>query len=90
MYSYKRFKNLKNGKQIDQLSEHGVPLDLSYQQENTEVVLFAYNDFYVELVVIKYTDEILALQCFKSLKKLKPYLHQVDISEIMPLLHCSR
>lgn len=73
---------------ISELNHHGVALDLAYAVRTTEAVLFAYNDFYVELVVQRYTDEILMLQCFKSSKKLAPYLHQVDISDISALLSC--
>jgi hypothetical protein len=44
----------------------------------------------VELVVEKYTDEILSINCFSSTKKLEPYLHQVDITDITSLLACSK
>ncbi len=43
---------------------------------------FVYLDLNVELVVEKFSDEILALNCFKSIRKPEPFLHQMDISEI--------
>lgn len=90
MYSFHLFKRLPPDVQIDQLRQDGVALDLAYSVRSAEAVLFAYNNFYVELLVACYVDEILSLKCFKSLKKLEPYLHQIDISEITPLLSCSR
>ena len=74
--------------QIDVLNQEGIALDLACTAKTAEGVLFAYNDFYVELVVEKYSDEILALKCFKSTRRLHPYLPQVDISQITSLLAC--
>jgi hypothetical protein len=90
MYSLRQFKKLAGEAQVEQLNSRAVPLDLAHTAKGTEAVLFAYNGFYVELVVEKYADAILAVKCFKSLKRLEPYLHQVDISEITDLLSCRR
>lgn len=90
MYSFHRFQNLPANLQIDQLSVHGIVLDLAHSIKGAEAVLFAYHDFYVELLMVKQTDEILSLRCFKSTKKLEPYLRQIDITEITVLLACSR
>jgi hypothetical protein len=76
--------------QIQQLSLDGISLDLAYYTGSAEAVLFAYSDFYVELVVQTCTDEILNINCFRCAKKLEPYLHQVDIGEINALLACSK
>lgn len=88
MYSLRQFKRLPTSVQMAQLNRNGVPLDLAYQVKTVETVLFAYNDFYVELLVAAHTDEILCLKVFKSLRKLAPYLPQVDISSITALLSC--
>lgn len=69
---------------------HGVSLDLACGLQGSEGVLFAYRDFYIELVVAKHTDDILCLNCFKDLGMLEPYLAQVDIGEVAPLLLCIR
>ena len=90
MYSLHRFKMLPAEKQVDQLSLYGTGLDLAYFTKGAEAVLFAYHDFYVELVVVPYTDEILAVRCFQSLRKLEPYLRQVNITPITALLTCSK
>ncbi|QEC57802.1 hypothetical protein FSB75_18465 [Flavisolibacter ginsenosidimutans] len=72
--------------QLDQLNSQGIPLDLAWMQRATEAVLFAYGDFYVELVVEKFTDEIVSVKCFKNTKRLEPYLRQISLAEILPLL----
>ena len=90
MYSFRRFQKLPSETQIEQVSVHGIALDLVCSGETEESVLFAYNDFYIELMMAKCTDEILSLRCFRRVKKLERYLHQIDISEITVLLACSR
>lgn len=90
LYSFRRFSKLSTEQQIHQLSLHGIALDLAYCTQGAEAVLFAYYDFYVELVVEKYIDEILSIKSFRSVRKLAPYLHQVDITEITALLACSK
>lgn len=86
MYSFHAFKRLPAERQMDELNAHGIGLDLACAVRNAEAVLFAYNNFYVELLLECVSDEILSLTCFKSPKKLDPYLQQVDISEITVLL----
>lgn len=89
-YSFHRFKALPAEAKIEQLSLHGHSLDLAYSTRGAEAVLFAYGDFYVELVVETISDEILGITCFRSVKKLRPYLQQINISEINALLACTR
>jgi hypothetical protein len=88
-YTLHRFKKLPAEQQVDELSLHGIPFDLAYTTHGAEAVLFGYHDFYVELVVEKYTDEILSIRCFQSPRQLAPYLQQIDITEIIALLACS-
>jgi hypothetical protein len=90
MYTFHRFKKLTAEKQIDELRLHGVPFDLAYKTNGAEAVLFGYHNFYVELVVEKYTDNIVALRCFQNTKKLVSYLPQINISEITDLLSCRK
>lgn len=90
LYSFYCFKRLPAERQLEQLILHATPLDLWYCIPGAEVVLFAYHNSYVELVVEKYTDEIHFIKCFRSVRKLTPYLHQIDITEIITLLACSK
>lgn len=88
LYAFHQFKMLNTYVQITHLNESGISLDLYYSCGNREHVLFAYNNFYVELIVEKITDEIITLHCFQSVKKLSPYLDQINISPITILLQC--
>jgi len=90
MYTFQQFKALPAELQIDELGQHGISLDLACNLQGSEATLFAYRDFYVELVVAKHTDEILCVNCFRNLNLLEPYLEQIDLSEISALLLCSR
>jgi hypothetical protein len=82
MISFNQFKSLPVESQVDQLSLHAISLDLSIEKKGVEVVLFSLNDFYVELHLDRFTDRILKISPFRSLKKLDSYLPQVDINEI--------
>lgn len=86
MYTFYRFKAQPPEVQMEELNLHGVSLDLANYTKETEAVLFAYHNFYVELVVQKYTDDIISINCFRNPQKLEPYLGQVDITEISSLL----
>ncbi|HYO20901.1 MAG TPA: hypothetical protein VER36_00765 [Flavisolibacter sp.] len=86
MYSFHQYKKFCSERQIALLNRDGVPLDLACTSQSDEVVLFAYNDFYVELGVATHSDEIVFIRCFRSVKKLEPYLRQIDIDEITALL----
>lgn len=89
-YTLHQFKKLPAERQIEKLNKDGVPLDLACVSKSTEAVLFAYEDFYVEVVVDPGSDEILAIKCFRSMKKLDPYLVQIDIGDITDLLLLNR
>ena len=90
LYPLHRFKMLPAEKQLEQLTLHAIPFDLYYCVSGGEAVLFGYHHFYVELIVEKYTDEILSVCCFQSTRRLAPYLQQIDITEITALLACSK
>jgi len=89
MISIHEFKTLTLEEQVDQLNLYAVSLDIYNIRKGSEVVLFALNDFYVELYVEPLSDEIRKITCFKSTRKLQSYLHQVDIEEITDLLKFS-
>lgn len=72
--------------QVEELQQAGVPLELSRFNKNVEIFLYALHGFYVELYVQVNSNELLLIKSFTSEKKLEPYLHQVNISEIRHLL----
>lgn len=86
MTTFGKFRLLSFDSRINTLMEEAVSLDLFITGRYTEVALFAMHDYYVELHVKRYTDIILAVKAFRSVKKLDAYLPQVDIEEIKCLL----
>ena len=86
MYTLHQFKGLANDAQLHQLNTDGVALDLAYTTQQTEAILFAYHDFYVEVIIALHSEDVLAIRCFKSVKKLEPFLAQIDIDEVNQLL----
>ena len=60
-------------------------MELLYCLDGFQYVLFAYNNFFIELVTDAKTNEICKIRCFKSMKKLERYLPYIDISEILSL-----
>jgi hypothetical protein len=85
LLSFQQFKSLHTYVQIKVLFEKAISMDLLYSLDGCEYVLFAYNNFYIELVVNAKTTEIFQVRCFKSVKKLEPYLPYIDISQILIL-----
>lgn len=86
MISFSQFKQLSPDLQSNYLITEGVNLDLKLTKRNIEVALFAVHDFYAEVYFQHKTSEILRITCFRSLKKLNPYLSQIDIDDITILL----
>ena len=83
MYRLSQFTRLPEELRIHELKAEGIVLDLVYSSNNKDAVLFAYNDFYVEIITRNHTDEILTVRCFRTFKRLEPYLSQVDISDLL-------
>lgn len=86
MTTFGKFRILSFDSRINTLMEEAVTLDLFITSRYTEVALFALHDYYVELHVKRYTDIILAVKPFRSLKRLDAFLPQVNIDEIKNLL----
>jgi hypothetical protein len=86
MVTIHQFKNLRQEHQIDCLKEFGAFLDLYRKQEENIVALYALESFYVELHIAKRSDRILEIRSFSNVKKLSPYLEQVNINAVTTLL----
>jgi hypothetical protein len=86
MISLNIFKRLTIEEQVELLNEQAVSLDVYYKKSGTEVALFSLGNFYVELYVEPFTDEIIKIKSFTSIKRLDTYLGQININEIIKLL----
>lgn len=86
MVSLKNFRKLDSEIQLHCLYGSGVNLELYLSLPEEEVVLYSLYDFYVEIYFDKYISKVTKLRSFKNMNLVKPYLKQVDISEIEELL----
>lgn len=86
--SLRRFQSLSLYQKLRFLHDHATPLKINYQAASTEADLYCYSDYYIELIAESRTNEVLRVNAFRSLKKLMPYLSQIDIGEITVLLSC--
>lgn len=83
--THEKFKRLSGEMQQNWVMRKGVFL-LDRTKDNYKVYLFSLDAFYVELF-FAIGDSQLQFQCsFADLEALEPYLHMVDISELICLL----
>ena len=82
MITLKKFRKLDYEVQLHCLYGSGVNLELYRTINEQEVVLYSLGDFYVEIFFNSDITRVLHVNAFHSLKKLDPYLRNVDISEI--------
>jgi hypothetical protein len=86
MISIHQFKRWQPDVQLDYLNSYGVALGISLVRKDMEVILFSLHDFYVRISYKRKTNKIKEVSCFRSMKKLEPFLDQVNIDEIIILL----
>lgn len=82
MVTLHQFKNLRQEHQINCLKKYGAYLDLFRKKGNDTIALYALQSFYVELHIAKQSDHILSIKSFSSIKRLAPYLKQVNIDAL--------
>jgi hypothetical protein len=82
MVTLGNFKKLDYEVQLHFLYGSGVNLELYRTINEQEVVLYSLGNFYVEIYFNSQITRVLQLKPFHSVKKLEPYLPNVDISEI--------
>jgi hypothetical protein len=80
-----QFCLLSQYEQIDLLYNEGIFIGKIRLGKNYKV-LYQVNDFYVEITYQQYRYLVDEIFCFKSTRKLDPYLHQMEINHIYPLL----
>ena len=82
MITLKKFRKLDYEVQLHCLYGSGINLELYRTVNEWEVVLYSLGNFYVEIYFNHEITRVLHIKAFQSLKKLDPYLRNVDISEI--------
>jgi hypothetical protein len=89
MLSAHQFKQADIHFQISYVNNKGVCLNVCIHRGNVKVALYALDTFYVEVYYDVECNMINQVKCFTSLKKLEPYLGQINIDEITSLLKAS-
>jgi hypothetical protein len=86
MISVHQFKHADIQSKSCYLNGNGVYLDICIHKDNAIVALYGLHGYYVEVCYEKESNMINKIKCFTSLKKLDPFLKQVNIDEIILLL----
>lgn len=86
MISFLQFNRRDIQSKSNYLNNHGVCLNMSIHRGVFIVTLFDLHGFYVEVCYEKETNMISRINSFASLKKLEPFLKQINIEEIILLL----
>lgn len=76
------FRKLSETKQFRRLLTKGVCVG-ERLTDDTQVLLFQLDRFYVEVAFTKDTDEPVSARSFESTDELTPYLQQIDISSVL-------
>lgn len=85
MISVRQFNRSNIQFQSSYLNKHGECLNICLYKENSIVALFDLHGYYVEVYYDQETNMIKQVSCFKSLKKLEPFLKLINIDEIILL-----
>ena len=86
MLSVRQFKKADIHAQSYYLNDHGVYLDVCIDKDGAKVALYALYDHYVEVYYEMNNFVVRKINCFKSLKRLEPFLPKINIDEINMLL----
>ncbi|MGE5518958.1 MAG: hypothetical protein ACM3VS_03450 [Candidatus Dadabacteria bacterium] len=86
MITIYEYSLLEDQQQIDLLYREGAYL-AKRRCGNLQVILYQLDCFYIEVFYSKYRQVIKQLKCFQSTEHLGPYLEQVDIGDLVNILH---
>ena len=64
------------------LKKQGIFLMNRYVKDSW-LVLFAFQNFYVEVIQVQPTGKLRLMRCFDDIEELVPYLTQIDIDPIL-------
>lgn len=80
--TYKEFKRLDKFTQVDKTLEKGVAIGRRFEYGDF-LKLFHMGAFYVELRYLEDETEIIAIYHSDDTALLEPYLHRINISELL-------
>ena len=74
LYSYKE--------QYELLKQQGIFLMTRYVRDSW-LVLFAFQNFYVEVIQVQPTGKLRLMRCFDDIEQLAPYLTHINIDPVL-------
>lgn len=80
------FLLLKDAEQLSILYKEGVYIG-KRKCENITIVLYQLEAFYIEIYYKKYRYNISRVECFSTTEQLNPYLHQIDLQDVIRCLN---
>ena len=86
MLTLHQFKRLCIDSKLILLDKHCIDLSLALFTKEEASLLFYLFDFYVKVVFKKASVQIKSVTCFKDVKKVEPFLEQVNIDDVTILL----
>ena len=85
MISVHKFRHADTQSKSRYLNGHGVNLNLYIHKEDAIVSLYDLHGYYVEVYYEKGSNMIKQINCFTSLKKLDPFIKQINIDKLISL-----
>ena len=86
MLTMHQFKRLCIDTKLILLEKHGIDLSLALFTKEEASLLYCLFDFYVKVVFRKASVQIKSVTCFTDVKKLEPFLSQINIDAVTILL----
>jgi hypothetical protein len=68
--------------QYEMLKEQGIFLMTRHIQDSW-LVLFAFQNFYVEVIQVQPSGQLRLMRCFEDIEQLAPYLSEIDINPVL-------
>lgn len=76
------FGTLTTSEQLELLQTRGVYLG-KRKLQGKAVILYQFNELYVEIFYIKYRQVIDYIYCFSTTDLLEPYLNEINIDDVL-------
>ncbi len=76
------FQLLSKNEQVDLLYKEGVYIG-KRKINNSCVLLYQLESFYIEVFYKKYRCSVIRIHCFRSTTLLDPYLEQIDVEHLV-------
>jgi hypothetical protein len=76
------YNQLNPSEQFEALYDHGIHI-ADRADDQYCIILFQLDSFYIELYFHIEQNELKKLRCFSNIDFIKPYLEEIDLSELL-------